>query len=207
VTVIASKAAALIRNLGVTCESGLSDGELRRIETEGQFRFNPDHREFLRLCLPIGASWPQWREATQSDIRKWLFWPIDGVLFDVMQNDFWAADWGVRPLKSDASQEVARRHMMQAPKLVPIYSHRHCVAAPAPSGSPVFSVHQTDTIYYGRDLADYFTHEFLSSSQPIGSVDVEVPFWSLLAEWVPTEDELLTGRIFWNRGPTSQTDV
>jgi hypothetical protein len=27
-------------------------------------------------------------------------------------------------------------------------------------GNPVFSVHQTDIIYYGFDLADYLRHEF-----------------------------------------------
>jgi hypothetical protein len=39
--------------------------------------------------------------------------------------------------------------------------HRMMPAEPHLSGNPVFSVHQTDIIVYGKDLRDYLTHEFL----------------------------------------------
>ena len=50
---------------------------------------------------------------------------------------------------------VAKRAMDAAPKLVPIAGHRFIPEAPHEEGNPVFSVHQTDIIYYGRDLAEY----------------------------------------------------
>ena len=31
---------------------------------------------------------------------------------------------------------------------------------PQLNGNPIFSIHQTDMIYYGFDLDDYFRHEF-----------------------------------------------
>ena len=69
--------------------------------------------------------------------------------------------------------------------LIPIYSHRYMPAAPAPAGSPVFSVHQTDVIYYGSDLVSYFQSEFFNipdRKSPTHRVD----FWSELAEgqWI-----------------------
>lgn len=48
------------------------------------------------------------------------------------------------------------------PRLIPIYAHRFTPAAPSPSESPVFSVWQTDIIYYGANLLEYLTNELLS---------------------------------------------
>ena len=55
---------------------------------------------------------------------------------------------------------------------------------PNTSGNPVFSVHQTDIIYYGCDLRDYFVHEFFSGSEmgvwPIDTESMrEIEFWKL----------------------------
>lgn len=206
-TLISDQAADDLRRLGISFEPGLSRSELSRIEVDGGFEFNPDHRGFLELALPSGRGWPDWRSATSSDIGAWLQWPLDGVIFDVRNNNFWSEDWGKKPANVDELVSTAHQRLMQVPKLIPIYLHRHCVAAPAPSGSPVFSVHQTDTIYYGRNLADYFRNEFRAGSSTIGTVDVTIPFWSLLAEWMPSEEEMLKGRSFWNRGTTGSIEI
>jgi len=41
-----------------------------------------------------------------------------------------------------------------------VYFHRYIPARPHLSGNPVLSVYQTDIIYYGNDLTDYFRNEF-----------------------------------------------
>ena len=46
------------------------------------------------------------------------------------------------------------------PKLIPIYSSRYIPESPKETGNPVFSVYQTDIIYYGFDLLSYFENEF-----------------------------------------------
>ena len=48
----------------------------------------------------------------------------------------------------------------------------------------MFSVYQTDTIYYGRDLEDYLRREFGSDGHraPVDGVRVHIPFWAELAE-------------------------
>jgi hypothetical protein len=47
-------------------------------------------------------------------------------------------------------------------------------------GNPVFSVHQTDIIHYGFDLADYLRHEFdLSGREPWPEEVRPIRFWDL----------------------------
>ena len=56
--------------------------------------------------------------------------------------------------------KIATAKIAEAPKLIPIHSHRYIPEEPHESGNPVFSVHQMDVIYYGFDLDDYLRHEF-----------------------------------------------
>ncbi len=55
---------------------------------------------------------------------------------------------------------LAERHLRSCPTLIPIYSHRYIPEQPHTAGNPVFSVYQTDIIYYGSDLISYLVHEF-----------------------------------------------
>lgn len=50
--------------------------------------------------------------------------------------------------------------------------------------SPVFSVHQTDVIYYGPNLVEYLKNEFNVGATPRHSwaIPVQVPFWSRFVE-------------------------
>ena len=78
----------------------------------------------------------------------------------------------------------ARDLLKGVPQVVPIYGHRYLPAEPAPQDPPVFSIYQTDVIYYGDDLVDYVAHEFngppLHPSPVVGHR--RIPFWSDLAE-------------------------
>ncbi len=70
--------------------------------------------------------------------------------------------------------------MQLVPPLIPLYAHRYVLAGQAPEGSPVFSVYQTEVIYYGRDLAAFFAAEFLG--QPDSKPPIQIDFWSDLAQ-------------------------
>jgi len=63
--------------------------------------------------------------------------------------------WGERPGDPAIAESYAREHLDRVPRLVPIYGHRYLTADPAHASSPVFSVYQTDVIYYGDNLLDY----------------------------------------------------
>lgn len=163
---------------------GLSPWQIEDVEEQFSFEFSPDHARFLSLAMPIGPNWVDWM-GDPAGIQKRLDWPRDGVFFDVRENAFWPERWGDRPSDVEVALQSARERLRAVPVLIPIYSHRFLPAAPAPAGSPVFSVHQTDVIYYGSDLVSYFQNEFFRTpdrKSPTHRVD----FWSELAEgwWI-----------------------
>ncbi len=84
-------------------------------------------------------------------------------------------------------QEVARAHLARVPILVPVFSHRYLASDPRFEPSPVFSVHQSDIIFYGDNLLDYIAHEF--RLPPLHPSDrTHVPFWSDVANGAENRD-------------------
>jgi hypothetical protein len=58
--------------------------------------------------------------------------------------------------------------------------HRMMPDEPREAGNPVFSVHQTDIIYYGFDLLDYLRNEFkLRDRDPWPEKVRPIRFWDL----------------------------
>ena len=117
-----------------------------------------------------------------------LGWPLDGLLFDVENNGLWWSEWGNRPANLQARAEVLAKVVSEAPKLIPLVSHRYLPAEPHEAGNPVFSVYQSDVIYYGGDLANYFEREFVnprvpfSKRIPLSNPIKRIRFWSDLVE-------------------------
>ncbi|MFF3455263.1 hypothetical protein ACFYXH_13185 [Streptomyces sp. NPDC002730] len=151
-------------------EPGLSDDEFHRIETTYGFRFADDHRAFLAAGLPVSQPpdeaatwekpWPDWRSGDEDDLRYRLAWPTDGVLRSV-EHGYWHPAWGTRPSALEDARAEARNHLALVPQLVPVYAHRFLPAGQGTFGRPVLSMWGTDIIYYGVDLADYMSHEFV----------------------------------------------
>jgi hypothetical protein len=173
---------AALRDSGATLSPGLNEEELAGIEAKFGFEFAPDHRLILSLALPLGhASWPDWRRAVDADLRGRLAWPHDGILFDVDKNSYWNSAWGERPSRLTDAVEVARTRLAELPPLVPVYGHRYLPTVPSLPGNPVLSCYQTDVIYYGDDLLDWFDYEFHRRSSSSGSRRA-IPFWSDVIE-------------------------
>jgi hypothetical protein len=144
----------------VEFDAGLSDDEVVAIECRFGFRFPPDLRAFLQTALPKGPRFPDWRSGDEAEIRDWLDVPLRGVLFDIEQNGFWLKVWGPRPALISEAVRRGEELVSDAPRLIPIFGHRMIPDEPNRPGNPVLSVHQTDIIHYGFDLADYLRHEF-----------------------------------------------
>jgi hypothetical protein len=164
----------------VEVKRGMSEWELDHVEERWGFRFAPEHRTLLGAGLPTGSrSWPDWRDGDPEDLAERLAWPVHGVLFDVEHNGFWHPDWDPRPTGTQDALEVARTYLAKVPVMVPIHSHRYLLADADRSGTPVLSMYQTDIIYYGTDLVDYFHHEF---GRPVPTPEdheyAPIPFWS-----------------------------
>jgi hypothetical protein len=162
---------------------GLSPTEFDRIEETFGLRFPPDLRRFLATALPIGSGFPDWRHSSPATLKHRLAGPLDGILFDIEHSDFWLDDWGERPNDLPEALRIGRERVASAPKLIPIFVHRFIPAEPHDAGNPVFSVHQTDFIYYGYDLADYLWREFhVPRPNWAKSSPRVIPFWSRLAD-------------------------
>ena len=139
---------------------GLSDSELASAQTEAGVVFPPDLCELLSATLPSGPKFPDWRNRPRDAMDEWRADLVDGIHFDVLNNNFWPSSWPARPDSPAESREVVEQRLAEAPALIPIYGHRAIPNEPFEAGNPVFSVWQTDIIIYGNDLGDYLRNEF-----------------------------------------------
>jgi hypothetical protein len=172
---------------GVQIEPGLTEDEFAAVEQRFGFEFADDHRGFLAAGLPVGPWWPDWRNRDEANLSEWLAWPVDGVLFDVRNNEYWYGDWGQRPTSKAQAVALAQEHLATVPRMVPVYSHRYLPAGRGRSAHPVLSMYQTDIIYYGVDLVDYVHQEFgagpgIKRDDPRWEPAATVPFWNDLVE-------------------------
>jgi hypothetical protein len=191
----------LFKRVELPLGPGLSEDELGHIENEFGFAFDRDHRELLGLATPLSPGWLDWRATPPAQIRAMMAWPTEGVLWDAHNNAFWPRAWGSRPKRPTDLEAAFLERLKGVPKLLPIYSHRFVPAGPSTGSAPVFSVYQTDVIYYGDNLPDYIAHELKLERRPSMDAHQVVPFWSALAEndrrYVNKSSK--DGRAFWNR--------
>lgn len=167
---------------------GLSERELDAVEARFGFTFSADHRVFLAAGLPYGSPrWPDWRNGDPEDLAERLAGPVEGVLFDVEHNGFWHPTWRPRPPGASEALRIARSELASVPQLVPVYSHRYLPGTAGECGHPVLSVHQTDIIIYGNDLADYLRNEFTGRASSLPA-HATVDFWSYFVHGGPGTD-------------------
>ena len=173
----------LLRRRGVDVGSGLSPAELTAAETRVGATFPPDLSAFLTSALPQGKRFPNWRQLGGEALRQQLARPLEGLLFDVEHNKFWPDQWGPKPQALDAALQEVRSRFQSVPRMIPIYAHRYLPTAPCQQGNPVFSVWQTDIIFYGTNLRRYLACEFgpLSWREAVSGEVREIDFWSELA--------------------------
>ncbi|MGG3470276.1 SMI1/KNR4 family protein [Neobacillus pocheonensis] len=175
----------ILTNQGVKFSKGLNDDEIVEIESLYGFKFPPDLKELLMYALPVSKGFVNWRDKSEKNIKhikKRFNWPLEGMIFDIKNNEFWMDDWGEKPNSLKDAIEIATKEFKKAPKLIPIFSHRYISDTPSESGNPIYSVYQTDIIFYGDNLTTYFKVEFdLMDQQDIDFDNIkEIPFWSNL---------------------------
>ncbi|MGD1956697.1 MAG: hypothetical protein ACFBZ9_15975 [Sphingomonadales bacterium] len=162
---------------------GLSSERLDAIEKELGFPFPPDFRFLFENVSDPGEVLFPWSNFDKSVYKQMIDWVWRGIKFDIEHNDIWLRRWGVRSETLAEAIEVARLDFVTWPPLLPIYGHRFLPARPTLPDNPVFSIKQTDIIYYGANLAEYLVNEFVvysfyRESKPIRQIEV----WSDLAE-------------------------
>ncbi|UQZ36209.1 hypothetical protein C2I18_23410 [Paenibacillus sp. PK3_47] len=173
----------LLKRYRVRVDRGLSPQELSEIEQRYQIVFPDDLRQLYAAGLPVGDRFLNWRDGSSANverIRRSLNWPLEGMIFDVMHNSFWYPAWGDKPDLPEDRVRICEREYSKIPTLIPIYSHRYLPSNPPEAGNPVFSVYQTDIVYYGENLLEYFKVEF--GDKPHGAIEFDqikpIDFWS-----------------------------
>ncbi|HEY5071247.1 MAG TPA: SMI1/KNR4 family protein [Caulobacteraceae bacterium] len=159
--------------------AGYTQGELDAAQEKFGLVFPPDLVASFRERRPV-RGW-DWR-SDEADIRAMLSWPLEGLLFDVENDDLWWPEWGERPTRAEDRAAVLRWVVDLAPKLIPLISHRYLPVEPHEAGNPVFSIYQSDVIYYGADLADYFERELGDGGRPVRTPVKRIRFWSELVD-------------------------
>jgi len=158
---------------------GYSQSELDAAQEKYGLAFPPDLIAlFLERRPVLGYDW----RSDDEKIREMLRWPLEGLLFDVENNALWWEEWGERPNTPSARSEIVEKVVMDAPPLIPLVSHRYIPAEPHKAGNPVFSIYQSDVVYYGSDLANYFEREFVDHDHPLGENIRQIQFWSDLVD-------------------------
>jgi hypothetical protein len=151
---------------------------------------------FLQTALPVSEQFENWRQGLYTEkganqIENSLDLALHGMLFDLKNNAFWVRGWGEKPNTYEEQEIIVRNKYLSFPKLIPICSHRFIPSDPIESGNPVFSVHQTDIVYYGYDLPTYFSKEFhfeLPDNFQIPEKPKNISFWTWWVEEGWTED-------------------
>jgi hypothetical protein len=153
----------LLKIKGIIFEDGLDLQEVNNIENIYEIKFPPDLKEFLSIALPVSNNFINWRDTSEENIKKIsnrLNWPVEGMIFDIENNNFWYSAWGNKPNDLEEAIKICKNEMKKVPRLIPICSHRYIPSEPNEAGNPIFSVYQTDIIYYGEDLISYLQLEF-----------------------------------------------
>jgi hypothetical protein len=163
---------------------GLSDTDIASIEAQLGFRVPDDFAFLFKNLQDPGRVLFPWSEFDKRKYDELIAWVQRGVEFDIEHDSLWLERWGEKPRSLPKALDIARKDFETWPKLLPICRHRFLPAEPCRSGNPVFSIWQTDVIYYGSDLGHYLLNEFvdrdhaLHTSPEVRRIDV----WSDLAD-------------------------
>jgi hypothetical protein len=162
---------------------GMREEEIDGAEAKYSVKFTPDHREFLKILHTIDRQeiivhtsisaeedvklvkrpfFYNWME-DEKEIRDRLEWPCQTILQDITgRSKFWIDSWGKCPDDPEEREAVFIRFYKDAPKLLPLTSHRFLVSEPVQPGNPVLSVWGSDIIIYGWTLRTFLIDNFLA---------------------------------------------
>ena len=169
----------------IKLDEGLTEEEFDKIESLYSIKFPSSLRLLYKSFLPQFYNWRDFSEENVNNIKTRLKRPFEGIIFDIQMNGFWMECFGEKTNDMEKNVKMALDYMNNSaneivPKLIPVYGHRYIASYPDIIDIPVISVMQTDIIYYGYNLEDYFEKEFHENSNK-AQADLhykDIPFWS-----------------------------
>lgn len=104
---------------------------------------------------------------------------IDGIVFDVDNNNMWLDQWGQRPETAQGWRDRITSLISEAPALIRVHGHRFMLST-LPS-SPILSIHQSDAIIYAYNLEEMLLKDFPKLAGRRSDLNREkianTPFW------------------------------
>lgn len=164
---------------------GLSSAQIASIESQLGFRMPDDFAYLFQNLQDPGHVFFPWSEFEKKKYDETVKWVLSGIEFDIEKSQLWLGHWGKRPPTLSAALDIARKDFVTWPKLLPIHSHRFLAAQPCRSGNPIFSIKQSDIIYYGANLPHYLLNEFVDHDYARHTLPTEIrriKVWSDFAE-------------------------
>ena len=152
-----------LKNKGVTFAEGMTQNEILECEDFYSIKFPMPVKEMYSIALPVSKGFYNWKDYSEKSIERnkaAVSQPLEGILFDIENNDFWYDKWGKKPDTISEAKRVCIEEFQKVPKLFPVYGHRYMPLVEGKTNLPVYSVYQTDIIYYGEDLISYLKIEF-----------------------------------------------
>lgn len=163
----------LLRKAGYEILPGISKERFNDIEAAYDCIFPPDLKDLLCHGVPNDVNlgdFPNWHTDVLKIKSDHLTHIKNALLFDIRENNYWHDAFGVKATEDAEVERQVSDTVESWPVLIPIYGHRYLPSSPNETNNPVISLWQaTDSVYYGKNLADYFVKEFDSHS------DAEMP--------------------------------
>lgn len=171
-----------LKDKGIKFDKGMSLQEISKIEKFYDISFPVELKKLYSINLPVSEGFYNWRDMSKENmkqIKQALELPLQGLQSDLESGYFWCEDWGNQPLDMKTAQNILLRKYNMAPKLVPIFSHRYIPFIPNDLNIPIFSIVQSDIIYYGRNLISYLEVEFKLKQYNNNDITGKyIDFWS-----------------------------
>ena len=142
----------ILENKGIEIYDGLSDEEFEKIENFYNIKFPKVLRILYKSFLPNFYNWRDFSENNVKKVKKYLNMPIEGILFDIENNNFWMDCLGEKTGNLQQDKAKAKNYLKNAkeeevPKLIPIYSHIFVPSFPDNIYVPIFLFFLSDKVY------------------------------------------------------------
>ena len=156
-----------LNNVGIHFTDGLSNEEIKKIESTFRFKFPKEIASFLSYAYPANGNFFNYRDMSPVNIQFFNEFQQnikDSFLFDIENNtetlQIMLKDLIGCHSEGDNFENAVMNALQQSPRLIPFYEHR-CFFDGL-DNMPIISFWQAvDTIFYGSDLENYLENEFL----------------------------------------------
>lgn len=161
----------------------MTEHAIQHIESELELSLPTDFKFLLMNLRDPGHVFFPWSSFSLAAYHERIDRIWQGIEFDI-EHGFWMERWGEKPGDLEKAKKLAKPDFESWPAMLPLLGHRFLPASPCQANNPVFSIMQTDIIYYGATLADYLLRELtfalpiVAPIEPFRRIDV----WSDLAE-------------------------